>query len=98
MQRRSPTSSGPGSADSAAEAVAAADVAITMVADEPAVASLYRGDGGVLEGLSAGKVVADMSTVPPSVVLGLADDVARRAPGSSMRRCRAARSSPNRAS
>ena len=33
------------------------------------------GEGGVLEGLSAGKVVADMSTVPPSVVLGLADDV-----------------------
>ena len=62
-------------ADSAAEAVAAADMAISMVADEPAVTELYRGEGGVLDGLSAGKIVADMSTVPPSVVLGLADDV-----------------------
>ena len=62
-------------ANTAAEAVAAADMAISMVADEPAVAELYRGKGGVLEGLSAGKIVADMSTVPPSVVLGLADDV-----------------------
>ena len=62
-------------ADSAAEAIAAADVAITMVADEPAVEALYRGDGGVLAGLSAGKIVADMSTVPPSVVLGLDGDV-----------------------
>jgi 3-hydroxyisobutyrate dehydrogenase/2-hydroxy-3-oxopropionate reductase len=62
----------------AAEAVAAADVAISMVADEPAVEALYRGESGVLEGLSAGKIVADSSTVPPSVVLGLADDVHAR--------------------
>jgi len=62
----------------AAEAVAAADVAISMVADEPAVEALYRGQSGVLEGLSAGKIVADSSTVPPSVVLGLADDVHAR--------------------
>jgi 3-hydroxyisobutyrate dehydrogenase-like beta-hydroxyacid dehydrogenase len=62
----------------AAEAVAAADMAISMVADEPAVDALYRGESGVLEGLSAGKIVADSSTVPPSVVLGLADDVHAR--------------------
>jgi 3-hydroxyisobutyrate dehydrogenase-like beta-hydroxyacid dehydrogenase len=62
----------------AAEAVAAADVSISMVADEPAVEALYRGESGVLEGLSAGKVVADSSTVPPSVARGLADDVHAR--------------------
>ena len=61
-------------ANTAAEAVTAADMAITMVADEPR-STTSTGEGGVLEGLSAGKVVADMSTVPPSVVLGLADDV-----------------------
>jgi 3-hydroxyisobutyrate dehydrogenase/2-hydroxy-3-oxopropionate reductase len=62
----------------AAQAVAAADVAISMVADELAVEALYRGESGVLEGLSAGKIIADSSTVPPSVVLSLADDVHAR--------------------
>ena len=62
----------------AAEAVAVADMAISRVADEPAVDALYRGESGVLEGLSAGKIVADSSTVPPSVVLGLAEEVHAR--------------------
>jgi 3-hydroxyisobutyrate dehydrogenase-like beta-hydroxyacid dehydrogenase len=65
-------------ATTAAEAVAAADVAISMLADGPAVEALYRGESGALEGLSGGKVVADMSTVPPAVVLGLADEVHAR--------------------
>jgi 3-hydroxyisobutyrate dehydrogenase-like beta-hydroxyacid dehydrogenase len=63
-------------ASSAEEAVRDADVAISMVADEAAVDALYRGEGGVLAGLGTGTVVADMSTVPPSVVQGLAADVA----------------------
>ena len=62
----------------AAEAVAAADMAISMVADEPAVNALYRGESGVFEGLTAGRIVADSSTVPPSVVLGLAEEVHAR--------------------
>ena len=62
-------------ASSAAEAVGASEVALSMVADEAAVEALYRGPGGVIEGLGPGKVVADMSTVPPSVVQGLAADV-----------------------
>jgi 3-hydroxyisobutyrate dehydrogenase-like beta-hydroxyacid dehydrogenase len=65
-------------AASAAEAVAAADVAISMVADEAAVEALYRGEGGAIDGLAAGTVVADMSTVPPSAVQGLAADVSAR--------------------
>jgi len=62
-------------ADTAAAAVRDADVAISMVADEAAVGELYRGPDGVIAGLSAGRVVADMSTVPPTVVRSLADDV-----------------------
>ncbi|MBX3029864.1 MAG: NAD(P)-dependent oxidoreductase [Chloroflexi bacterium] len=64
--------------DSAAEAAAAADVCISMVSDGAAVEALYRGPGGVLEGLRAGSVAIDSSTVPPSVSRGLAADVRAR--------------------
>src|SRR5262245_25010720 len=65
-------------AASAAEAVAAAPVAISVVADEAAVLDLYRGDGGVLEGVTAGTTLLEMSTVPPHVVRGLEADVRGR--------------------
>jgi 3-hydroxyisobutyrate dehydrogenase-like beta-hydroxyacid dehydrogenase len=68
-------------ASSAAAAVRQADVALSMVADEDAVEALYREDGGVLEGLRPGVVVADMSTVPPSTILGLAPSVRRAGAG-----------------
>ena len=61
--------------DTAAAAVGAVDVAITTVADAAAVEALFRGPGGALEGIRAGSVIADMSTVPPGVVQGLAADV-----------------------
>lgn len=63
---------------SPAEAAAAADVLVSMVSDEAAVRELYRGPGGVLEGIRAGTVALDSSTVPPSVSRGLADDVRAR--------------------
>lgn len=75
------SASGAGSitvATSAAEAVAAADVAISMVSDEAAVTQLYRGPGGVLDGLGEGRLLLEMSTVPPHVVRGLAADVQAR--------------------
>ena len=62
-------------AESAAEAVAGSEVAISMVADEAAVEALYRSPGGVLDGLHEGGVVADMSTVPPTTVQALEADV-----------------------
>lgn len=65
-------------AASAAEAVAQAPVAISMVSDEAAVEALYRGPGGVLEGISAGCVLLEMSTVPPHVSQGLEPDVRAR--------------------
>lgn len=64
-----------------AEAVAAAPVAITMVADEAAVVTLYRDEGGILEGLSEGRTVVEMSTVPPDVVRSLETDVRARGGG-----------------
>ncbi len=65
-------------AGTAADAVARADVAISMVADEGAVETLYRGPNGVIAGLRAGSVAADMSTVPPTVVQALGPDVRAR--------------------
>ena len=62
-------------APTAAEAVRGAHVAISMVADEAAVDALYRAPDGAIAGLSTGAVIADMSTVPPSVVQSLASEV-----------------------
>jgi 2-hydroxy-3-oxopropionate reductase len=41
------------------------DVIITMVPDTPHVADALFGPGGVAEGLSAGKIVVDMSSISP---------------------------------
>ena len=65
----------------AADAVADVDVAISMVADEAAVLDLYRGEDGVIAGLRPGSVAADMSTVPPTVVQALAEEVRARGAG-----------------
>ena len=72
---------GAGVAATAADAVADADVAISMVADEAAVLDLYRGEDGVIAGLRQGSVAADMSTVPPTVVQALAGEVRARGAG-----------------
>jgi len=42
-----------------------AEIIITMVPDTPDVATVLFGSGGVAEGLSAGKVVVDMSSISP---------------------------------
>ena len=56
--------------DTPAAAAAASDIAITMLADGPAVEEVWAGPNGLLEGASAGSVLVDMSTVPPSVIRG----------------------------
>ena len=43
-----------------------ADVIITMIADDNALRAVIEGEGGILEGLKPGKIVADMSTVSPA--------------------------------
>ncbi len=50
----------------AAAAVRAAEVAIIMVPDTPDVEAALFGAGGVLEGLSPGKLVIDMSSISPT--------------------------------
>jgi 3-hydroxyisobutyrate dehydrogenase-like beta-hydroxyacid dehydrogenase len=56
--------------DTPAAAAAASDIAITMLADGPAVQEVWAGADGLLEGASAGSVLVDMSTVPPDVIRG----------------------------
>jgi 3-hydroxyisobutyrate dehydrogenase/2-hydroxy-3-oxopropionate reductase len=51
-----------------AEAASAADVAITMLADGPAVASVWEGEDGMLAGARQGSVLVDMSTVAPDTL------------------------------
>jgi 2-hydroxy-3-oxopropionate reductase len=51
------------------------DVVITMVPDTPDVAQVLFDPGGVAEGLSAGKIVVDMSSISPSDTKGFAKRV-----------------------
>jgi 2-hydroxy-3-oxopropionate reductase len=53
-------------------------VVITMVPDTPDVESVVTGSGGVLEGLQAGAVLIDMSSISPVATKRLAAEVARR--------------------
>lgn len=50
----------------AAEVARASDVVITMVPDAPDVEKAALGPGGVVEGLAAGRLYVDMSTIDPA--------------------------------
>ena len=54
--------------DTPAEAAAAAEVTITMLADDVAVRSVYTGADGLVEGAHDGGVLVDMSTVLPETI------------------------------
>lgn len=54
-------------AHSAAEVAAGSDVVITMLPDSPDVEAVYLGPKGVLEGVKAGTILVDMSTISPMV-------------------------------
>ena len=56
-------------ASSPAEAVASADIALSSLADDDAVRSVYLGEHGVIEGLRPGVVMLEMSTIDPEVVV-----------------------------
>lgn len=58
-------------ADSPAEAVAMADIALTSLADDDAVRSVYLGEHGVVEGLRPGVVMVEMSTIDPEVIVDI---------------------------
>jgi len=54
-------------AASAAEAVATADIVVTMLPSSPHVESVYTGDGGVLAAARKGTLCVDMSTIDPAI-------------------------------
>ena len=64
-----------------AEAAAAAEVAISMLSDQPAVEAVWSGADGLLDGASAGSVLVDMSTVPPEVIRSFAAPARERGAG-----------------
>lgn len=57
------------------EVARAAEIIITMLPDTPDVERVLGGENGVIAGLSAGKLVIDMSSISPIVTAGLADAV-----------------------
>ena len=62
--------------DSPREVAQAADITLSMVTDTAALSSITDGPDGILEGLSAGKIYVDMSTVSPRLVRDLVRRVA----------------------
>jgi len=62
-------------ADSPRQVAEAADVALSMVTNAAALAAIADGPAGILAGLSAGKILVDMSTVSPSASRALAAKV-----------------------
>ncbi len=60
-------SAGATAAGSCQEAAAASDVVVTIVPDSPDVERAVLGDGGVIHGLSRGKILIEMSTIAPGV-------------------------------
>lgn len=61
--------------DSRKAVAEAADIIITIVPDTPQVEEVLFGEGGVAEGLSAGKLVIDMSSISPIETKVFADKV-----------------------
>ncbi|MFC9362266.1 NAD(P)-dependent oxidoreductase [Rhodococcus sp. NPDC057014] len=64
-------------ADSPRAAAEAADVVVTMLADEPALRAVYEGDNGLIAGWSDGKIALDMGTTGPAGTAWLADVIGR---------------------
>lgn len=60
----------------AKEVAEKADVVITMVPDTPDVEAVLFGADGIAEGLSAGKVVVDMSSISPIATKAFAEKIA----------------------
>jgi 3-hydroxyisobutyrate dehydrogenase len=63
---------------SAAAAARGGELVITMLPSSSHVETAYLGAGGVLEGVGAGRLCIDMSTIDPSVSRRVADAVGRR--------------------
>jgi len=68
-----------------AELASAVDVTITLLTDAQAIDAVYNGANGLLSGDVKGKLLIEMSTVPPKVPLALAPKV--RAKGAALVEC-----------
>ena len=68
-----------------AELASAVEATITMLTDAAAIDAVYNGPNGLLSGDVKGKLLIEMSTVPPKVPLALAPKV--RAKGAAMVEC-----------
>jgi 2-hydroxy-3-oxopropionate reductase len=66
------------SAPSPAEVARLCDIIITMVPDSPDVRLVVEGAHGVFDGVRAGSVIVDMSTIAPAVARDLAGKAAER--------------------
>jgi 3-hydroxyisobutyrate dehydrogenase-like beta-hydroxyacid dehydrogenase len=58
-----------------ADVAAAADIVVSMLADDAAVLEVFEGSGGLLSTPVGGKLFIDMSTLRPSTVRRLAENV-----------------------
>lgn len=65
-------------AGTVADAVAGAEIVITMLPDSPDVAAVVSGDDGVLAHIVEGSVIVDMSSIAPGVARELAAEAADR--------------------
>jgi len=65
-------------ASGAAEVATASDVTITMLPDTSDVELVLTGAGGVLDGVAAGALVIDMSSIDPAPTRAMAEVFARR--------------------
>jgi len=64
--------------DTPAAVAAASDVVITMVSDTPDVEAVLFGPAGVAQGVKAGSLVVDMSTIAPSATRDFAARLAKQ--------------------
>ena len=69
---------GASAASSPAEVAAGSDVVLICVSDSPDVEAVVEGPGGLLDGLRAGSLVVDHSTISPAATVRLAALVAER--------------------
>lgn len=70
--------SGAERAESPKAASLGAEVIVTCVSDSPDVEAVILGDAGVIEGVNAGAVVVDMSTISPKVTRRIAAALAEK--------------------
>ena len=67
---------GANAASSIAEAVAGADIAVTMLPDTPQVEEVALGEGGLKDALPRGAIHIDMSTISPGATRAIHDALA----------------------